>query len=261
MVKEKAGEQTQTIAFTRATNTTQQDILNSTVLQQNKIQEYADLNNMEIVKWVNTSGYKTDESLGELLKEAASRPSCKIVLVSSIDRLGRNLARVSDIKQALSYLGYTLIVVDQKTDQSTANKFLDDMQVTVCRLYSEARSEGVKRGLVSRASQGYAIHPVPFGYKKTATKGLFEVSADGIGLKYVLKTFSTGVMDLEELRQEFSKIYYRTSEKLINKNQFERIITNPYYAGYIAYNDKLYEGIHVPLITKDEYKNLIELLG
>lgn len=263
MTKSKAGEQTQAIGFVRISNKTQESV-NSMVMQQNAIYAYTDTHNIEIVEWVENQDHRN--SLDGLV-EAAMRLRSKNVnkiIVSSIDRLGRDHRYVSEVRSMLSKLGVEIISAKQSSESQPGNpaydKFMQELQMMICRLDNQSKSGIVKRGLVSRASQGYAMHAVPFGYKKTATNGLFEVSSDGIALKYLLKSFASGGMTLEELRKDFSALYYKDSEKLVNKIQFVRIVTNPYYAGYVAHGGQLYDGLHTPLLTKDEYNKLKELL-
>lgn len=263
--KEKEEKKTQAIGFVRIVGETQ-DSVNAMVMQQNEIYAYADAHNIEIDVWVKDQDHTN--SLDRLI-EAATRlrkKNINKIIVSSIDRLGRDHRYVSEVRSILSKLGMEIVSARQSSSTEFENvacdNFMQQLKMMICRLDNEGKSEIVKRGLASRARQGYAVHAVPFGYKKTATKGVFEVSADGIALKHLLKLFAAGDMTVEDVRSDFSRIYYKDdSKKLVNKIQFTRIVTNPYYAGYVAHGGQLYDGLHVPLLSKDEYKKLKELLG
>mgnify|MGYP006961366605 FL=1 len=98
------------------------------------------------------------------------------------------------------------------------------------------------------------------GYVRTSERGLFAKDRDSaIHLRSSIARFLDGEASYDDLRRAVSMLF--SKDKPLSSGKFKAIVTNPYYAGYVCYDGKQYQGLHEPLLTVAEYKKLVNLLG
>ncbi len=127
--------------------------------------------------------------------------------------------------------------------------------------HSEQMSNAIKRGLLNRAKNGYAVSRPPLAYSKTEMPGFFKVNRYGRALRETLKKLANGETNIESVTFNIAMIFYSSNGfKSWSTAKTKRLLSDPYYAGYISYKGQLFEGLHEPLITKEEHEKLLELL-
>ena len=124
--------------------------------------------------------------------------------------------------------------------------------------YLKQKSLATKRALLARAQRGYAVQRPPLGYVKSETPGMYYKAITADILEYSFKQVLRELMSGSELKVMLSYTFY--NNKLITHKQFMRIISNPYYAGFISYNGRLFKGRHEPIITPEKQAALVKLL-
>lgn len=150
-----------------------------------------------------------------------------------------------------------------KQEELSPTEKLTKQLITVLSQYrSEQMSQAVKRGMLHRATNGYAVNRPPLDYSTTDMTGFFKVNRLGRALREVLKKLANGETNLESVTIRLALMFYssNTGLKSWSTTKTKLLLSNPYYAGYISYGDQLYSGQHEPLITEQERQKLLKLL-
>lgn len=151
--------------------------------------------------------------------------------------------------------------MSKQEELSATEKFMEDINTVFSQHYSNLISEATKRGILHRAKSGYAVTRPPLGYSTTETPGLFKVNRHGKAIGGTLKKLANGETNIESATLNLALIFYGLNVVTSwNTKKTKRLMSNPYYAGCISYKGQLYQGLHEPLITKNEYKKLLALL-
>ncbi len=151
--------------------------------------------------------------------------------------------------------------MNKQENISAKEKFMMDITIAMSQYHNKQMSEAVKRGLLHRAKNGYAISRPPFGYFTTETAGLYKVNRYGRALRETLKKLANGETNIESANMNIALMFYGLNTiKTWNTIRTKRLLSDPYYVGYISYKGQLFKGLHEPLITEDEHKKLLEIV-
>lgn len=152
--------------------------------------------------------------------------------------------------------------MNNQDNLSATEKFAQDINDALSQYYSSVVAERVKRGLLNRVKNGYAITRPPLGYSKTETPGLFKVNRLGRALREILKKLASDETNIEFATMQLALTFYSSNAglKMWNTTKTKRLMSDPYYAGYICYKGQQYSGLHEPLITENEHKKLLALV-
>ncbi|MBU2578253.1 recombinase zinc beta ribbon domain-containing protein [Patescibacteria group bacterium] len=126
------------------------------------------------------------------------------------------------------------------------------MAFSEAKYYVDNLSENVKRGNRQKLRRGDWPNKAPFGYlNNKADKSIY---LDNERAKFVTKAFqlfSTGRYTYVNIRSFFiqNKIKNISGVKP-HLDKIKRILTDPFYYGYMEFNDELFQGNHQPLISK-----------
>ncbi len=169
------------------------------------------------------------------------------------DRLARN----SIDGGRIIYLVDTGAIKDLKfstfTFQNNAyGKFMLSIAFGQSKYYVDNLSENVKRGMKEKALRGEYPGWAPLGYLNdlgTHTIMLDEEKAPLV--KKLFELYSTGDYSYNDLCKTATKIGLKGKHgKNLAKGNIPYILTNPFYYGVIKFKEELFEGAHVPLMSK-----------
>lgn len=220
------------------------------------LRNYADKNNMMIVKEfedVETAKCTGRTNFNEMLKFIKSSKDCKTILVEKTDRLYRNLpdyVTVDNLNLNIHFVKEGCILSE---NSHSSEKFIHGIKVLQARQYIQNLGEEVKKGLTQKAKEGYVTGKPPYGYKKIDKK---QSVIDEEKSSFVLRAFelySKGNLSLSKLACQLYKEGYIFKDNCPKayKSQLENILKNPFYYGMIVFKGTLYEGKHEALITKE----------
>src|SRR4029077_17936251 len=136
------------------------------------------------------------------------------------------------------------------------------------KYYSDALSENVKRGNRTKLEKGWRPNVAPFGYlNDPATK---TVVKDPDYFHFIRKIFDlmlTGTYSPRDIaliaRDEWG---FRTPKRRktggvpLAMSTMYKILSNPFYAGVIVWDGKIYPGKHEPVVSIQEFQRVRSLL-
>jgi DNA invertase Pin-like site-specific DNA recombinase len=112
-------------------------------LQREQLKEYAEKNNLEIVREfsdIESSVGDKRQGFQEMLKFLEDSENCKTILVTKADRLCRDIKTLSELQAK-----YTVITVN-----CGADNMINQVQIILTQNYSAYQSECIKKGLQKR---------------------------------------------------------------------------------------------------------------
>ena len=226
------------------------------------VQEYLDV---ETAKKSGRSGF--NEMMKFLGKEAKSRypSSCRTLLVEKTDRLYRNLkdwVTLDELDLEIHFVKENVIL---SQESRSSEKFMHGIKVLMAKNYIDNLSEETKKGMFEKAEQGIYPSFAPLGYLNVECNGKRFIQLDPVVSQQVKKLFewySTGNYSLLELTKKAHRegLFFRKSGNKVPKSVVHKILKNPIYYGEFRWAGKLYQGIHEPLISKELFEQVQEVM-
>ena len=136
-------KQKQVVAYVRVTTQEQTNSSYSLEAQRKTLREYAEKNNLEIVREFSDTGSGLKSSrkgFNEMLKFLEDSEDCKTILVTKADRLSRDFKTLSELQEK-----YSVVSAD-----CGANDMLNQLQIMFAQQYSEFQSERIKAEIQKR---------------------------------------------------------------------------------------------------------------
>lgn len=201
---------------------------------------------------------------GEMLTEI-ERGSADGIIAWAPDRLARNsidggrIVYMLDrgVVKDLKFATYTF-------ENNSQGKFMLQIMFGQSKYYSDALSDNVKRGNQSKVERGWRPGNVPLGYRNdpaTRTivrdperfehiRNIFELMLSGAHSPREIWTRARDEWDLRTPRRR------HVGGRLIALSYIYKILTNPFYAGILQWNGRVYPGAHEPVVSLDEFERV-----
>ena len=259
------------VGYIRISSTRQKDN-ESPDTQKNTIQNYADNNNITIVKWfydIAKSGRNADrDGLQELLTYCAKNKS-KIDhwIVYNMKRASRDIDTYSnEVRLVLKAIGVSIkSATEPAVDDTKEGRFMENLLVLLGQLDNEGKAEVTIDNMRSLALQGYWQHPPKLGYSpcklsNESGKPRPSMTPNAVAplVVKVLERFSQGDISKAELTRYAQKVGLKSIYgNTLSKDQIHKLLSAPEYAGYVhdKFTDyELVEGKHEALISRSTYE-------
>ena len=239
--------------------------------QQSKLnREASDKDNRKIVKefFIIESARENEkrDDFREAVDYLKKHTNITCVYIEKTDRLTRNLKDATLVYDLIYEYDKTFIFSRDnfslhKNSNSHA-KFQFDIKAVLAKNYIDNLSDEVKKGQRGMLEDGkWPGGSAPTGYKKV-NKLLVPDEIQG---NFIVKTFelySTGSHSLKSLKREMDKQGFRSiNGKPLSKSNYHHILNNPIYYGAMRWNEHLYEGEHQPLIDKQLFDKVQDMLN
>jgi site-specific DNA recombinase len=226
-------------------------------------QEYANKNDLYIVKFYSAaeSAYKEGrKEFNKMLDDALSY-GIKDIIFKNTDRLGRNdidwprckkLARDGKLKIHL----YELNTIFHKTSTAENEMFLDNTSV-MAKYWSNKISQGVKKSYEYKVSQGIPPARPPVGYLYDKENKIFiKDQAYQEMIDYIFKRYDNENISAQTLTDDLNNKGYKTiNGKQWHRSKIHYILTNPIYAGFFVYQDIEHNAHHEPYTSREIFEN------
>ena len=220
-------------------------------------QEYVD---------VETAKRSGRVAFGEMVDWLKKHPDTRVVLVEKTDRLYRNLRDWVTIDELDIEIHFPKEGVVLSRDSRSSEKFMHGIKVLMAKNYIDNLSEETKKGMQEKAEQGIWPSVAPLGYRNVeGTNGKRVIEPDPEMALHIAKMFewyAAGGLSLRGLAKKGRRegFCYRRSGNSVPTSTVQRILRNPIYMGEFEWNGRRYQGHHQPLISRELWERVQDML-
>ena len=266
------GKIMQAVLFARVSSREQEETGYSLPAQEKLLKEYAERKGFKIAKIFSISESASGKSQREIFNEMmeyVKKNNIKIIICEKVDRLTRNFKDAvmidewleKDEERQVHLVKDALLLHKNSRSQEKLNW---GIRILFAKNYIDNLSEEVKKGQKEKIAQGWLPTKPPLGYKTIGEKGhkihiLDEKTAPLIRRAFEL--YATGNYSLYELSKIMDKEGARsTLGNRITKSRWAELLSDPFYIGKIRWKGEIYEGKQEPLIPKELFLKVQEVL-
>jgi site-specific DNA recombinase len=234
--------------------------------------EYEKRHDLEVVRsWAVAETAKTSElrkAFKEFTQFMRANPFVAIMLFEKPDRMTRNFRDLVTMYDLIEKHGKELHFFKTGLKINRESKSSDqiqlDIQVVLARNFINNLREEVLKGMRMKVENGGFPGTARIGYLNNKTTAELEVDAvQGPIVKKLLELYATGdynVPKLEKVAHEMG-LRYRNNPKPFSRAALYQMLRNPLYHGVVRWDGKEKPGKHEPLIAKEVFDRVQQLLG
>lgn len=204
---------------------------------------------------------------GELMRRLAAGEATGI-LCWKLDRLARNPIDGGQVIWAIDQGTIQNIAVPGKSFGNRGDdKFWMQLEFGMAKKYVDDLSDNTKRGIRAKLEQGWLPGKPPLGYMNDLIHHTIVPDQERFP---IVQRIWHSILGGQAPVQVFARLSSwglltrRTrvlGNKMLTLSGFYRIITNPFYHGLITRKGEAFPGKHLPMISKDEFDRVQEILG
>jgi DNA invertase Pin-like site-specific DNA recombinase len=194
------------------------------------------------------------------------------ILAWKMDRLARNHLDTGLILQALADGRLErVITIDRTYTRDGNDRFIGNFELGMATKYIDDLRQNVKRGIRAKLQQGWISYRPPLGYATDPATKTIVKDPDRFDLvRRIWDLALTGVIRPDVIRDIANnewgfrtRKYKRIGGGPIQRATIYRILTNSFYMGMIPLKTtgETLPGAHPPMITREEFQHVQELLG
>ncbi len=179
------------------------------------------------------------------------------------DRLARNSVDGGKIIYLLDIQKIATLKFPQFWFEPTSQgKFMLNIAFGQSKYYVDSLSENVKRGLRQKVRNGIYPSLAPVGYLNDIRHKVVVIDPQKSGvIKGAFELYGQGQSRLEDIGIFLAQKGIKTKTgKKTHRDSITFILSNPFYYGHFRYGQEIYEGKHVPIITKKLFDTVQEIL-
>jgi DNA invertase Pin-like site-specific DNA recombinase len=254
--------------YTRVSTTMQAEVeYNSCEAQRDKILSFIkSQEDLEVYREYSDPGYSGADidrpALKDLLRDIEGG-QIQAVLTYKIDRLTRSAKDFYSLIDLFEKHGVSFISVTECFDTSSpSGRLLRNIMLTFAQFEREMTAERIKDKLQQRAEKGmWHGGCVPFGYKGVNKKLVVDMRSATVVRQIFEHFVLTGsAFETAKMIRE-SNIASSYSKVPLSQSRIYHLLSNSIYVGKIKRYDKIYEGLHEPLISLDLFEHAQGLLN
>ena len=260
------------VIYARVSSREQEETGYSLPSQEQLLKDYAERKDFGIDKKFSitesASGKYHRNTFGEMLKYIENK-NIKVIICEKVDRLTRNLRDAVQINEWLNEDNEREVHFVKENcvlsrDSKSNEKFIWNIKVSVAQYYIDNLSEEVKKGQAEKIRQGWLPTKPPLGYKTIGEKGhkIHVINKEKASLiRKMFELYTTGNYSLKMLSEKMFEEGLRTGGgyKLV-KSRLANLLSDPFYYGGIRWNKKIYEGKQKPLVEKNTFNRVQQIL-
>jgi len=254
-------------AYIRVSTTRQGERGVSLIEQREAIERYAAKNSLEISQWFEeqeTAAKGGRPHFNRMLRLLRAKKAVGVI-IHKIDRSARNLKDWAELGELID-AGVIIHFASESLDlTSRGGRLSADLQAVVAADFIRNLREETKKGFYGRLKQGLFPRPAPLGYLDTRPGQAKIPDPDRAPLiRRAFELYATGKYSQTELGQELFRLGLRNrSGRKLDKNFLGRMLKDSFYMGiiHIKKTDERYLGIHRPLISKQLFDDVQQVLA
>lgn len=224
--------------------------------QINAINEYCIKNNIELFdSYIDEgiSGTKEDRPEFQRMIKDAEKGLFNVILVHKFDRFARKVEISQRIKSRLKKANVNVVSITEPIEDSPIGFFQEGLLELLSEYYVKNLSNEVKKGKRERALRGLNNGCVPYGYK--TENGIVSIVEDEANVVRIVFDMYLNGNGYNKIAAHLNINHIKSKNGCLwQHNTINRMIDNPFYAGWIKYNGKLYESKIPPIVDKDIYE-------
>jgi site-specific DNA recombinase len=147
-------------------------------------------------------------------------------------------------------------------ENTPQGKLMLNMAFGQSKYYSDSLSVNIRRGQRQKTAEGVWGWKAPIGYlnePKLRTIVVDPVKAPLVKMAFEL--YATGHYTLDRLRDILTAKGLRSvNNRAMVPFRFQYVLRNPFYYGVFVLNNEMHEGAHEPLVTKDLFDKVQEMM-
>lgn len=236
----------------------------SVEVQINTMREYCKKNNFIIIEEVKIAKSIIKEEYSEFKKiiEFISKYKSPMNLIChSIETLNRDL---KSARTMLELVKEGKIVCHCLTENLISNKNLDYF-IHLVNIIMHGKS--VKFAFNCKRKAGTILGPAPIGYlnlPRASSQNKAVIKPDperAYIIKQMFQDYATGLKSMEDVRREAEKKGLRSLRKgsKVKKSHIGKILSNPFYCGFMLSKGALYPHVYEKLITVELFEKCQEV--
>lgn len=206
---------------------------------------------------------------GEMMK-GINKGQAQGIICWKLDRLARNPVDAAQIQWLLQEEVIKHIQTYDRSYHPSDNVMLMNMEFGIANQYIRDLSANTKRGLLEKAKQGEYPGMAPLGYLNDLRKKIVVIDPTKAPIiKQAFEHYVQGVYSLDHMAgflfergiitKKINKDKSKGSRPL-KRDQISYILSNPFYCGLFRYAGELYQGKHEPIISKQLFDKVQEVM-
>ena len=193
------------------------------------------------------------------------------IICWKLDRLARNPVDGGQISWMLQRGIIQHIQTNERSYRPTDNVLMMSVEFGMANQYILDLSSNTKRGLYQKAERGDYPGLAPLGYiNDPRTKKVILDRKQGRALKEAFELYAQNRFRLEDIALFLFESGIKTTKikrndskggRPLQRDYIAYILSNPFYCGLFRYSGELHEGNHEPIITKQLFDKVQEVLS
>ena len=246
------------VIYTRVSSREQAENNSSLDSQKRYCTEYAAKKSYRVAEYFGGTfeSAKSDErkEFKRMIEYVKKNHRIDTIIVYSYDRFSRSGTNAVFLSEELKIVGVKVIAVSQEVDTNTASgRFQQSIFYLFSQFDNEQRKDKVVKGMIENIRNGFWVGQTPFGYtnlnrKDKAKNHQYRINQDGELLKKGFQLKADGVLTNIEIVSHLNKLGCN-----IHYKSFIRILSNPFYCGYIVSSlipNEIFKGNHPALVSE-----------
>ena len=181
-----------------------------------------------------------------------SRGEAQGILCWKIDRLARNPVDGGQVQWLLQQGVIKHIQTHDRSHYPNDNVLMMSVELGMANEYIRQLAANTSRGLRAKARQGIYPSFAPLGYlNDPRTKTIRIHKKNAVPVREMFERYANGNATLNNLAERLENAGVLTrGNRRVHISRVSFILKNPFYYGHFRYAGELYEGTHMPLISK-----------
>jgi site-specific DNA recombinase len=203
-------------------------------------------------------------AFGEMLSYVRQH-AITTVLVEKTDRLYRNIkdwVTLDDLGLQLHFVKENVIL---SPESRSSEKFMHGIKVLMAKNYIDNLSEETRKGMLEKARSGLWPSYAPIGYKNSIGHDEKRIitpdPATAPAITQLFEWFATGTYSLKTLAAKARHDGLTLDGQKVHKSLVHQILRKRLYGGDFDWDGVTYHGTHQPLVTKEVWGRVQELIN
>ena len=232
-----------------------QKAITNTIAQQSNIEVVETIQEARSAKVANNRPLFTSMLARIRDKEAEG------IIVAHLDRLARNERELAEIIELFQSKALKEVRTKDKIYNTVEDLYYLGLDLVGAAHFSRRLSERVKEGNLTKVRRGEYPNHAPIGYINKNKR----IYPDPMYLNYIKLAFSLYAEGIYSLKAITNILHDRGMRSRVYGNPIQKsvvheILTNPVYYGAFRHNGNLYKGIHEPLVSRQLFDRVQDVL-